>query len=205
VLRDEGLKSLWFKILGETVYRRLLLVERILEGGETDDDERTGRLSLLTMADLPRYAAFRPETDLEVVRQRLDRGECCFVMSIGDEIAHACWIVSKQPRIEYLRCEVDLASDVCLAYDVYTKPGFRGRGIAGARTRQMEPFLVRAGYRYLLSAIGAENYRSLYFNTAAGHEVVGVIGYYQFGPWRHYFCKVRAGSESTALLEPRRV
>jgi hypothetical protein len=38
VLREEGLKSLWFKILGETVYRRLLLLERVLEGGETQDD-----------------------------------------------------------------------------------------------------------------------------------------------------------------------
>ncbi len=126
-------------------------------------------------------------------------------MHIGDEIAHACWIATKQPRIEYLACEVQLAPNVCFAYDAYTKPAFRGRGIAGARARQMEPCLMKAGYRRVLSAIGAENHRSIYFNTAAGHEVVGMIGYYQFGPWRRYFCNVSAGRESTTLLDLRRV
>lgn len=199
VLRQERLGSLWFKLLGETVYRRLLLVERVLEGGDTCGDETTGRLSLLGAGDLPRHALFRPDADLNDIGVRLDRGDLCFAMSIGDEIAHACWITGKHAQIDYLECEVMLRPDGCLAYDAYTKPAFRGRGIAGARTRRMEPHLMKCGYRRLLSVIGPENRQSLYFNTAAGHQIVGVMGYYQLGAWRRYFCRPYPGSAFTPL------
>ena len=204
VLREEGLKSLWFKVLGETVYRRQLLIEGVLQGSDTDDDGTKGHISLLGTADLPRYAAFRPESDIEELRGRLDRGESCFVMEIGGEIAHACWIAKKYTRIDYLECEVELPPDACYGYDAYTHPAFRGRGIAGARVRRMETELMRMGYRRTLAVVGPENRRAIYFNTTAGNEVVGRIGYYQFGPWRHYFCNVDAGKESAALLDPRR-
>lgn len=203
VLHQEGLRSLWFKVLGETVYRRLLLVERVLEGGDTRGDEATGRLSLLCADDLPRYALFRSDADLKDIAGRLDRGDLCLVMSVGKQIAHACWITSKHTQIDYLECEVMLSPDMCMAYDAFTKPAFRGRGIAGARTRQMEPYLIKSGYRRLLSAIGPENRQSLYFNTAAGHQIVGVMGYYQLGPWRRYFCRPYRGALFTPL-QPRR-
>lgn len=204
VLRDEGLKSLWFKVLGETIYRRVLLLERILEDVDTKEDETTGRISLLRVVDLPRYVTFRPGSDLGELRQRLDRGESCFVMEIGEEIAHACWIANTRTRIEYLDCEVDLPPDTCYAYESYTRPGFRGRGIAGARVRRMEPELIRMGYRRALAVVGPENYRAIYFNTAAGNEIVGALGYYQLGPWRRYFNRGKPGRESASLLAPRR-
>lgn len=205
VLREEGLKSLWFKLLGETVYRRLLVIERVLEGNDREGDETTGRMSLLGAADLPRYAAFRPEADLEELQRRLDRGECCFIMEVGGEIAHACWIANKSTRIDYLDCDVELPSDACYAYEAYTHPAFRGCGLAGARVRRMEPELMRMGYRRTLAVVGPENHRAIYFNTAAGNEVVGRIGYYQIGPWRRYFSKPDPGRESAALLDPRPV
>lgn len=203
VLREEGLRSLWFKVLGETIYRRVLLLERILEDVETEENASTGRLSLLKAVGLPRYATFRPGSNLEALRHRLGRGESCFVMEVGGQIAHACWIAARRTRIDYLECEVDLPSDTCYAYNAYTYPALRGRGIAGARVRRMEPELIRMGYRRAMAVVGPENYRAIYFNTAAGYQIVGVMGYYQFGPWRRYFCKGKPGSESASLLAPR--
>ena len=194
---------MWFKLLGETVYRRLVVIERVLEGDDRDDDEATGCISLLSAADLPRYAAFQPEADVEELRGRLNRGESCFVMEIGEEIAHACWIAKKSTRIDYLECDVELPPDACFAYEAYTHPDFRGRGIAGARVRSMEPELMRMGFRRTLAVVVPENHRAIYFNTAAGNKVVGRIGYYQIASWRRYFCRVRAGNDSATLLDPR--
>ena len=153
---------------------------------------------------MSRYAAFRHDVNLGEIERRFARGDFCFLMTVGDEIAHACWIGAEQAHLEYLDCVADLPSDACYAYDAYTSPAFRGRGIAGARVRRMEPDLMRMGYRRTLAVVAPENHRAIYFNTSAGNEVVGKVGYYQFGPWRTYFCRVDPGKESAAL-ELRRV
>lgn len=200
VLREEGLRSLWFKILGETGYRRVLLVERVLDGSKP----KSGAwdcLSMLTTSDLDRYSRFHPDADLDEIRARLERGDICFAMNQEDEIIHVCWVRRGRAHIDYLDCEVELPSDVGYVYEVFTKPEFRGRGLAGARTSLMEKPLIDAGYRGVLSAIGPENRASLHFNQQAGHKVVGRIGYRGLGPWRRYFYRVRSATFATLAVE----
>lgn len=192
-LRREGPRSLWFKVLGALCYRRLLLVERVLDG-PTGDDGGCGGLTVLTTSDLNRYGRFQPDADLDEIAARLARGDMCLGMIHTGELIHACWVRRGRAHIEYLDCEFELPSDVGYAYEAYTKPEFRGRGVAGARARLMEAPLSRAGYRAVLSAISPENGASLYFNRQAGHKVVGLIGWLGLGPWRWYFCRVRAAS-----------
>src|SRR5881296_363442 len=62
-------RSLWFRVLGRTVYRRLIVMERRL-------DEPIARItagipavvSILSDADVDHYAAFRPDTEPAEVR-----------------------------------------------------------------------------------------------------------------------------------------
>ncbi len=62
VLRNEGVRSLWFKILGETVYRRVWLWERVLSEPLS---ERTSQvlveISLLASSELNEYFDFRAQ------------------------------------------------------------------------------------------------------------------------------------------------
>jgi GNAT superfamily N-acetyltransferase len=200
VLRDEGLRSLWFKILGEICYRRLLLVERVLDGS-TRKPGGLGCLSMLTTSDLDRYRRLQPDADPDEIGIRLERGDFCFAMNHEGEIIHVCWVRRGRAHIDYLDCEVELPSDVGYAYEVFTKPEVRGRGVAGRRARLMEPPLIDAGFRAVLSAIGPEDGASLHFNQQAGHKVVGRMGYWRLGPWRRDFFRIRSASFAMLTVE----
>ena len=80
VLRQEGAVSLWFKMLGELFYRRLVVIEQPLppsgRGIRLSEDVQTGSL---TTDDLDEYIAARPLADRETVRRRLKQGEACLL------------------------------------------------------------------------------------------------------------------------------
>ncbi|MDA1314461.1 MAG: hypothetical protein O2968_14065 [Acidobacteria bacterium] len=203
VLRQEGPRSLWFKILGEICYRRLLLLERVLDGSKKESGG-LGPVSRLATSDLDCYSRFQPDADLAEIRRRLRRGDICLAMNHEGEIIHACWIRRGRARSEYLDCEVELPPDTGYAYEAFTKPEFRGRGVANAGAHLMEAPLVEAGYRTVLSMIGPENYASLRFTQQAGHRIVGRIGYRGLGPWRRYFCKIHSTTFPVLSVERRR-
>ena len=80
VLRREGFRALWFKILGETVYRRLVLVERPLALPVPDVAARVPvDVAFLQPTELAEYRAFRPETSEAELESRLRAGQICFV------------------------------------------------------------------------------------------------------------------------------
>ena len=73
VLRQEGVRSLWFKILGDTVYRRLLLVERPRQEPIPAVKARVPvEISLLQKSEIAEYVEFRTGTDVAEVQSRLD-------------------------------------------------------------------------------------------------------------------------------------
>ena len=83
VLRDEGVRGLWFRILGETVYRRVVLMERLLEEPIA---EMTACLpvviDLLKDTEADEYTGFRPGVDLSEIRRRLAAGQWAFSVFI---------------------------------------------------------------------------------------------------------------------------
>ena len=204
VLTDEGVRSLWFKVLGEICYRRLLILEQVMEGSPGAGTSGLGRLSLLTPSDLDRYGRLCPDADLNKIRKRLERGDICFAMNHEGQMIHVCWVTRGPAWVDYLDCEILLPAGAGYAYEAFTKPQFRGRGVAGARTRLMEGPLMEAGYRSVISAIGPENRTALHFNMGAGHRVVGLIGYWRFARWRRYFCRVRGASFAALAVKPLR-
>lgn len=79
VWRQEGVKSLWFKILGETIYRRMVLMERLLDEPISEVMPRVPiTTALLHENDIAEYIRFRPEADPIKVHERLASGEMCF-------------------------------------------------------------------------------------------------------------------------------
>src|SRR2546423_935629 len=80
VLRQEGVRSLWFKLLGETVYRRLLLLERPLQEPIPEVKARISvEVSLLQKIQIAEYLEFRAEAKESEVRSQLETGDWCFV------------------------------------------------------------------------------------------------------------------------------
>ena len=208
MLRQEGLRSLWFKVLGEVCYRRLAIIENIFDGEARPGPPVEWELSKLSISELPAYHAYHPGANLDELRGRLERGGCCFVMRHDGRIIHTCWIVKGTERIEYLDCEVRIGPDLGYAYEAFTVPEFRGRGVAAARTRLMETDLVAAGYRGIVATVHLDNPAALRFNFRAGYRVIGTVGFFRLGPWRRYFLRIDktlrpAANSGSITLVPR--
>ena len=95
VLRDEGVKSLWFKVLGQTVYRRVVLMECRLD---QPLGYVTARLPVvidrLRRSEFHEYAAFRPDADpSEMLDDGLISAEDLAGMIVTDDPAEAVRLV----------------------------------------------------------------------------------------------------------------
>ena len=190
VLREEGLRSLWFKVLGEICYRRLAIIERIFDGEAEAGLRVDWGLSKLTIPELPAYHARYPETDLDELRRRMERGGWCYVIRYDGGIIHSCWIATGTVRIDYLDCEVCIGSDLVYPYEAFTVPEFRGRGVATARVRLMERHLLAEGYQGSVGVVQPSDRAALRFNLSGQNRVIGTIGFFCLGGWRRYFLRL---------------
>ena len=192
IARDEGLRSLWFKILGETGYRRLLVMERPLDKPLADVPLRVPAIiKPLRGSDVGDYLAFRPDTDPAEVRRRLAAGHLCFVARCQGRIVHACWAATGLAWVDYLARGVPLAPDEVYHYDSFTVPELRGRNLSPARVTVAARHFRAAGYRRLVAMVLPESGQARRTLEKAGYCVVGRIGYVRLGRWRWDFGPIR--------------
>ena len=192
-MREEGLKSLWFKLLGETVYRRVVVVERILDEPIYPMTSRTPvTIKLMERSDVGEYCEFRPDADRLDIQQRLDSGHWCFAARHQGHIVHTCW---RQPAqvfwFNYLSYEIQLAPDEAFIYDSYTDPSCRGLNIAATRSVEMMRFFHGAGFRRLLGVVTPEDQSAVRIPQKSGYHSIGTLGFFGIGPTRRDFGKIR--------------
>lgn len=201
VLRQEGPRSLWFKFLGETVYRRMDLIERELDAqAGPPADTRGLEFGLLAATDVDEFLAFRDYAGRDLVLERLTRGERCFLLRDRGRIVHCCWTATGRSHIDYLGCDIRLANGAVYVYEAYTAPEARGRSASSLRSSLMEQHYAEHGYHRLVAVIWPENrpvYRSM---EKAGYRVTGRIGFRGPGRWRRHFFRYRGGNAPLALV-----
>ena len=200
ILRDEGARSLGVKLLGETVYRRLVLIEkdiRPLASSGLNTLELDCRH--LSMGEVDEYYNFRAYVDRDTISRRLERGNNCFVVRHHGAIIHGCWTATERTTIDYLKCNALLARDVVYIYEAFTVPQFRGHSISSWRSCAMEKYFLANGYRRLLAAIAPENHAALRSSEKVGYAVAGRMGYRGFGRFRRYFCHYQASDPPLVL------
>ena len=192
IWREEGFKSLWFKGLAMTVYRRAVLVERPLDGPLASITPNTPvEIGVLSETDVGAYLGFRPETSAADVRGRLERGHVCFVAWHGGRIVSAAWLATGRVWVDYLARELQLAVDEAYLYESFTARDFRGQNIPVVRGTYETRYFRDAGYRRLVAVIVPENKPALRHAEKAGWNAFGIMGYVKVGPWRRDFCRVK--------------
>ena len=189
-LRDEGLKSFWFKLLSQCGYRRLLLLERALD--EPVADFTPGLpvdIAMLAHDELDDYLVFRPGTPRREIAARLRSGDSCFVARYNGQIVAAAWVSMQPVWVPFLGCRIDVTPDEGHVYDKFTLPAYRGHGISNAvRTHHLR-HMQRAGLRRATGAVLPENVSSLRDDGKGGFRVYGVLGRIKLGPWQRVFLK----------------
>jgi hypothetical protein len=99
-------------VLGETVYRRMTLLEIPLTPppSVTATPPALG-FRFLDTATVPAYLRLRPDFSREQVERRLEDGDRCFVVERSGELVSARWLAVGRAWVEYLGCELVLEPD----------------------------------------------------------------------------------------------
>jgi GNAT superfamily N-acetyltransferase len=201
VLREEGGRTLVAKVLGETVYRRLALVERDLRAELPPPRDVPGlSCGWLDASGLDAYEALRPG-EREQAAKRFAAGQRCFGTWLGDRLAAVRWVGTGAPLVEYLGIRLPLAPGDVYHYDTFTDPTLRRRGISAATQERLFEVLRGEGYERAVRAILPENHAAVRDAAATGFEPCGKIGFVRVGPWRHEFVRRR---RTARLVEPER-
>jgi RimJ/RimL family protein N-acetyltransferase len=188
VVRNEGLRALWFKAVGETVYRRLVLFETVLdEPPEPAASSRPLEFRFLSEADVDEYARLRPDRAPVEAAARLHRGDRCYGAWYGPRIVAARWITEGETEIEYLARRVVFAERTVYRYDAYTSPDYRGRGIIGAVGTRLIREIWAEGTRRVIGTSLPENLPSRRMLEKEGLRPLAKIGYVKLGRRRWNF------------------
>jgi GNAT superfamily N-acetyltransferase len=192
--RDEGPRTVWFKVLAELCYRRLGIHELRL-GGPIPQLEARIPIAVAPLAehDVDEYAALSPNSDPAQIGPRLAAGHACYVARGGSELVGSCWVARGTLWSDYLHTNIDLAGDEACTYETYTAPRARGRGIGAALRGEVARILGEAGDSRLLATVEPENAPAVRMVEKLGYRRIGTIGYFGVGSRRKHFCRMEAG------------
>ncbi len=192
VLREEGWRSFWFKLLGDLGYRRLCLLEcSLTEPIQVVKPKLAIDLDWLKPNELDEYLAVQPVRTRELFADRLTRGDCCLIARHQGRIVAGMWACRHQARITYLERELRLADGEVYTFDAFTAPEFRGQAIAPALSTELLRRFRDAGCQRALRATAPENQSALRAHAKAGFRPYARIGYLKLGPWRREFFRDR--------------
>ncbi|MBA3974736.1 MAG: hypothetical protein C0504_11040 [Candidatus Solibacter sp.] len=183
ILEEDGLLALGFRVLGETVYRRVLLAGFDLSQAGPPDD---APCRWLDADEASGYAQFHPEITETEIRRRLGEGQRCWVLRSGGQFAHGLWI-ARRAWISYLGIEMPLARHEIYLYQTFTPPALRGRGFASTALRAVLAVLNGEGWERVVLCIQPDrsvSYPPLY---RAGFKPYGYLGWYKLGSARWTF------------------
>lgn len=191
LLRKEGVRSLWFRVLGATAYRRLLLLERPLQEPISDVMVRLPvEIGQLRTVEVAEHVRFRAESGSSMTQSRLDAGQLCFVVRHQGAVVSSCWAATTRVWIDYLSRELRLGPEEVYSYDSFTEPALRGSNLEPARLTEKLRYFRDAGYRRMVCAVSPENRASLRACAKVGYRPYGLIGYVKVGLWKWHFCRM---------------
>jgi GNAT superfamily N-acetyltransferase len=198
--REGGIRAIWFTILGELCYRRVEIREHVLDKAE-DYDVDAAKLSIeqLNAADVEQYNAFREPSDPDSAQRRMLAGHHCFIARHEDKIVCASWGATRNATIRYLSAPIALTPEEAYAYDLFTAPEWRQKGIATAVTRALHNFYRDEGKRRVLRVIVPESHAAM--TGTLGYHSIGMMGFLGVGSFRWNFCHMNAGKLAPGQLK----
>jgi GNAT superfamily N-acetyltransferase len=185
VARSEGVRGLWWRGLGVTVYRRLMIVTRKLDaGGWPPPPKISVTAELLDQATADDYLALRRDVKPLEVQRRLATGQRCVLARRAGKPVGALWFASERAELPYLDLTFYLVDGIGYVYDVYTAPDLRGAGVSSALRPHYLEGLRAEGCHTLLGTTMPENVSGRGLIGAAGYDAVGTVGCFRLGPLR---------------------
>ncbi len=187
-----GGRGVWFAALEQTIYRRLLILQRDLVKPVIKLSAKTPiELKTLTTPGAAEDSPLQPGLEPGVVRARLEAGHSCTIALHRGEAVGSCWVASGTASIPYLDYVFPVAPGEAYLYELYTKPGMRGRNIATALLVHDIQRLRDAGFARAVAAVLPDNRHVLGPFDKTRWRPVGTVR--RVGVWRlqHHFYRPR--------------
>lgn len=189
------MRALVARALGETVYRRLMLVERELGDGLLGEVPPELEVGFLDASSLDEYEELRPGRGTEAAA-RLATGHRCFGTRVDGRLVAVRWLATGSPHVGYLDLRLPLSDDEIYHYDSFTHPEQRRRGLSLSTQAALFALLRDEGFRHVLRAVLPENRAAVGDAAKAGYRPLGRMGYVRLGRWRRTFVRRSAAGKS---------
>jgi len=202
VLRDGGMRELWWRALGITFYRRLTCFVLRLEQPIPEEPVAHQALSFswLGEIDADAYLRLRDDQTADLVRARLARGDRCLIARMnGHDLVAVRWIVTGVAPIDYLGLAFELSPRAVYLYDVFTGHPDREQNIAAAMSCEMVRRLRSEGWSSVVATVLPENVAGQRLTRSRGYDEVGSVGCFRLGPWRIPIRRIPAGYLGSAM------
>ena len=183
-----GPRAIAMRVLGRTIYRRLIWMELDLDQRPAGLDPSVPlEFSFLGVADLDEIAAFRPGLSRASAEERLHQGHRCFGARHDGRLASTRWIATGWAPMEYLGVAQKVPSGTSFLYDLYTDPAVRGLRIAPATASALCRVLEEEGVRTVTAAVHPDNAPALAHGKRYGLKPVGKVGLIRIMGVRRWF------------------
>jgi ubiquinone/menaquinone biosynthesis C-methylase UbiE len=200
VLRDSGPRSLWFKVLGELVYRRALMCARPLDAPTARAPQVPPGVELgeLEVAELDAYLALCRDADRAAIRDRLTEGQRCFVARRDGRLLHVTWTATGHAWIDYLDRELRLAPGDVYVFGSFSAPEARRSGVSIAVVEAIATRLHAEGRRRMLCIVVPENRAAVAAIPSWNQVPVGYMRTIRLGSRRWHFGAFREPSQQAS-------
>jgi GNAT superfamily N-acetyltransferase len=204
ILRDDGPRSLFFKVAGELAYRRLRFDELRFEDVRPADGSGGHELLKLDHSNFDGYLEFRTDLNQSMIDERLRRGHECHAILADGSVAQSCWAAPGDSAwAGYLGCEIELGKLDVYVYEFVVHPAHRGRKLFPAALSGLVAEYRGRGYERIIWAWLPENRRAVSVARHWPFRPLGVVGYWQIAGWRKYFTSIPEGARPPRLSSDR--
>lgn len=189
VLREEGVKALAFRVLGEIGYRRAVLFQLDLASHRWKRAAlpENVRFEVLSEDKVQDLLGLVPHCDETEARRRIAEGHICVLGYVDGAPVYSGWF-AVGPATAY-------------TYEVYVCPSSRRMGPAKVAMDFRLRLLRKRGIQKCISIVVPENRAGLTHTLACGYQPIGRAYCLRLGGLKR--CWLRLSSESTDLrLEP---
>lgn len=192
-LAEGGARALLSSTLAALGVRRLTVYRISPERAEARSAPVPGvTVSALSEPQVAAYLELRPDTPGSEVVRRLQAGALCIAAWRDGRLVAARWLEADRPDIEYLGVAVGLCPGVWYAYDAFTQPAERRRGVSALVTATLMQRAVSLGATSVINAVLPEN-RGGRGLARRRSQRLGLLGSLRVGSWRLVGSSLPAG------------
>jgi len=188
ILQGEGLRTLWWRVLDGTVYRRTVLIDRPLKRPVAEVATRHRIvIGLLKESDIEEYITFRIGAEPSLVRRRIAAGHWCFAARHDGRLIGALWATTDSQRRLPTLWTPPLRPGEVHFYDLFVAPEARGGRVASKLISDMLRYFQTAGYCRVVAAVLLQQRSIVLLYQALGFGVCGIMSCLKIGPWGRSF------------------